>query len=104
MRSRLCSSACCCVSPGGQQRQHAIRVGGATRRQPGARGAQAELRAVAAGGLGCQPLVEGGGSGMVAGARQLLRRDRRSGGPPRWGVEGQPASTQSRGNDGQKRK
>ena len=78
MRSRLCSSACCCVSPGRQQREHAIRVGGATGGEPGARGAQAEFGAVAAGGFGRQPLVEGGGAGMVAGARELLRRDRRS--------------------------
>ena len=58
--------------PAGQQREYAIRVGGAPGGEPGARGAQAELGAVAAGGLGCQSLVEGRGAGMVTGADEFF--------------------------------
>ena len=74
-----------------QQREHAIGIGGATGGKPGARGAQAEFGAVAARGFGSQPLVDGGGRRVIAGARSSSARST-LGGPPRRGVDGQPAS------------
>src|SRR4051812_39832605 len=56
-----------------QGRQHAVRLGGAARGEPGARGAQQELGAVAAGGLCGEFLVNAGGACIIATGAQLLR-------------------------------
>ena len=55
-----------------EQCELAIRIGGTTSREPGTRGAKSEFCAIGAGGLGCQALVDGGCSGMIACARQLF--------------------------------
>ncbi len=85
--------------PGWEQGELAIHIGGTTSREPGTRGAQAEFDAVGAGGLGCQTLVDGGGSGMIACARQLFGAI-----DVRWtaalGGRGTAREHESRGNDG----
>jgi hypothetical protein len=50
---------------GRQGCEHAIGLGGSAGRQPRAYGAQTELDAVVAGGLGCEALVNRGGARVV---------------------------------------
>ena len=92
-----------CEAGGRQQCEYAICIGSSPGRQPGARGPQPEFRGVAARGFGRQTFIQASGAAwspvrMSSSARSTL------GGPPRRGVDGQPARAAANAHDDQNRK